>query len=213
LQFAHKYEHVFASVGVHPSDVKEVTSAQRLLQLAADPKVIGFGETGLDYFYNQDEGQQQMQRDSFTQHIIASQQSNKPVIVHSRDAEADTIAMITDNFKQQAFPILIHCFTGSKDFAERMLDLGGYISISGIVTFKNATQLQDVVRYVPLENILIETDSPYLAPVPKRGKMNEPAYVTYVAEFIAQLKNLPLDQVQQTTTQNFLKLFQLQNLG
>ena len=187
LSIAKKYDNVFASVGIHPSEVKKVTPAKKLVELADHEKVIGLGETGLDYFYNKESKHHEIQRESFEQHIIASQGNNLPVIVHTRDAEEDTLNIIGECKKNQEFPGLIHCFTASKEFALKMLDLGMYISISGIVTFKNATELQEVAKFIPMDRMLVETDSPYLAPVPKRGKTNEPSYTKYVAEFIAQL--------------------------
>jgi TatD DNase family protein len=207
LSIAKKYENVFASVGVHPSEVEEVTPAKTLIDLAKDKKVIGLGETGLDYFYNKDAKHQNMQRESFGQHIIASQENNLPVIIHSRDAEDDMLNILKDGKNHKEFPGLIHCFTSSKEVAVKMLDLGMYISISGIVTFKNAVALQEAAKFIPLDRMLIETDSPYLAPVPKRGKTNEPSYTKYVAEFIADLKGISAEDVAGQTTDNFFKLF------
>jgi TatD DNase family protein len=207
LSIAKKYDNVFASVGVHPSEIEIVTPAKKLVELASHKKVIGLGETGLDYFYNKEMKHQEIQRESFKQHIIASQENNLPVIVHTRDAEEDTLRIIEEYKKNQEFPGLIHCFTASKEFAVKMLDLGMYISISGIVTFKNAIELQEVAKFIPLDRMLVETDSPYLAPVPKRGKTNEPSYTKYVAEFIAQLKGVDLDEVAEQTTNNFFNLF------
>ena len=207
LNIAKKYDNVFASVGVHPSEVEAVTPADELVKLASDAKVIGLGETGLDYFYNKEPAHHKMQRDSFEQHIIASQENNLPIIVHTRDAEEDTQNIIASGKKQQDFPGLIHCFTASKEFADKMLDLGMYISISGIVTFKNAASLQDAVKYIPLNRLLVETDAPYLAPVPKRGKTNEPSYTRYVTEFIAQIKGISTAEVAEQTTENFFNLF------
>lgn len=207
LSIAKKYDNIFASVGIHPSEVKKVTPAKELVELASHEKVIGLGETGLDYFYNKEAKHQKMQRKSFKQHIIASQENNLPIIVHTRGAEEDTLGIIEEYKKGHEFPGLIHCFTASKEFAVKMLDLGIYISISGIVTFKNAIELQEVAKFVPLDRILIETDSPYLAPVPKRGKTNEPSYTKHVAEFIAQLKGISPDKVAEETTNNFFNLF------
>ena len=207
LSIAKKYDNVFASVGIHPSEVKIVTPAKRLVELASHSKVIGLGETGLDYFYNKEDAHQQIQRKSFEQHIIASQENNLPIIVHTRDAESDTLNILKEHKKNQEFPGLIHCFTSSKEFATKMLDLGMYISISGIVTFKNATDLQEAATFIPLDRMLIETDSPYLAPTPKRGKTNEPSYTKYVAEFVAQLKGVGVEEIAKQTTDNFFNLF------
>ncbi|MDP4708483.1 MAG: TatD family hydrolase [Rickettsiaceae bacterium] len=207
LNIAKKYTNVFASVGVHPSEVEEVTPAEILVQLSTDKKVIGLGETGLDYFYNKELVHQQLQRDSFHQHLIAAQENNLPVIIHTRDAEADTYNILAENKKYKEFPGLIHCFTASKEFASKVLDLGMYISISGIVTFKNAENIREALNYVPIERILVETDSPYLAPVPKRGKTNEPAYTRYVVEYLSELKGISVEKMAQQTTDNFFQLF------
>lgn len=207
LTIAKKFPNVYASVGVHPSEVDSVVSHEELTQLSSDPKVIGLGETGLDYFYNKDQEQQKMQRDSFASHIRSAQGSKLPVIIHMRDAEIDTIEMLQHHKKIQDFPALIHCFTSTLDFAQKVLDLGLYISVSGIVTFKNADALREVVKYVPANKILVETDAPYLAPVPMRGKTNEPSYTKYVAEFIANLKNIDVDEFANLSTKNFFTLF------
>ena len=207
LAITKKYDNVFASVGIHPSEVEQLTPATELIKLATDEKVIGLGETGLDYFYNKQPDHHKLQRDSFEQHIIAAQENNLPVIVHTRDAETDTENIITQNKKHKEFPGLIHCFTASKELAAKMLDLGMYISISGIVTFKNAEALQEAVNYIPLDRILVETDSPYLAPVPKRGKTNEPSYTKYVVEFLAKLKGISAEELASKTTENFFQLF------
>jgi TatD DNase family protein len=207
LAIAEKYENVFCSVGVHPSEVTQLVEASKLIALAKHKKVIGLGETGLDYYYNKEEVQQALQREVFGNHIEASIATNLPVIVHTRDAEDDTYDIVATYKKTHNFPGLIHCFTASEAFARKILDLGFYISIAGIITFKNAEDLRSIVKFVPLDRILIETDSPYLAPVPNRGKTNEPAFVKYVAGAIADLKNISLEQCAQQTTDNFFKLF------
>lgn len=210
LSIAKKYPNIYASVGVHPSEIsieEDVITASELIKLSDDEKVIGLGETGLDYFYNKDEKQLEKQRESFRQHIMAAQSNGLPVIIHTRDAEDDTIDIISSMQKQAPFPALIHCFTSSKDFARSMLDMGLYISISGIVTFKNAKDLQEAVKFIPLDRMLVETDSPYLAPVPMRGKTNEPSYTKYVVEFISALKGISATEVATQTTNNFFHLF------
>lgn len=207
LNIAKKYPNVFVSVGVHPSEVKGEVDANELMKLSKDSKVIGFGETGLDYYYNKEADHHQMQRDAFDQHIIASQENHLPIIVHTRDAEADTLAIIAAAKKHKDFPGLIHCFTASREFATKALDLGMYISIAGIITFKNADALRDALRYVPTDRLLVETDSPYLAPMPKRGKTNEPAFTRYVLEFIAEQKNISVADLAKQTTDNFFRLF------
>lgn len=207
LSIAKKYENVFASVGIHPSEVKRVANSKELIKLALDSKIIGLGETGLDYFYNKEPAHHQLQRDSFEQHIIASQENNLPVIIHMRDAENDTIEILSRNKKHKEFSGLIHCFTASKEFAAKMLDLGIYISISGIVTFKNAENIREALQYIPLDRLLVETDSPYLAPVPKRGKTNEPSYTKYIVDFLAELKGVKAEELALQTTENFFQLF------
>lgn len=198
---------VFCSVGVHPHEAEaepDTTTAQ-LVELAAHPKAIGIGETGLDYFYEHSPGQ--VQRDVFRAHIGAARETGLPLIVHTRDAEDDTIAIVEEEMGKGAWPGLIHCFSGSQRLADRMLAAGLYISISGIVTFRKAEELRDVVRSVPLERLLVETDSPYLAPVPKRGKRNEPAFTAHTAAAVAELKGISPEALADATTANFRRLF------
>ncbi|HJK86629.1 MAG TPA: TatD family hydrolase [Candidatus Megaira endosymbiont of Nemacystus decipiens] len=211
LSIAKKYDNVYASVGVHPNEVdsENVVNSDTLLRLSDHPKVIGLGETGLDYYRNLDKLQQEAQIFSFNEHIKTSQASQLPVIIHTRQANKDTLSVIETNMKKQQFPALIHCFTESKDFASKVLDLGLYISISGIATFKNADDLREIVKYVPSNRLLVETDSPYLAPVPYRGKTNQPAYTRYVLECVAELKNTTTEKMAQITTDNFYMLFNL----
>jgi TatD DNase family protein len=203
---ANNYDSIFTSVGIHPDDVKSKhLKYQDLIALAQHPKVIGFGETGLDYYRSIEYKNEQIY--SFEQHIIACQETGLPSIIHTRNASDDTLKIINSFNKQKEFKILIHCFTESLDFASKILDMGGYISISGIVTFKNAQALRDVVKFIPIDRLLIETDSPYLAPLPMRGKVNEPSFVKYVAEHIATLKDLSIDVVAKQTTNNFFNIF------
>jgi TatD DNase family protein len=208
LKIAEAAEGIFVSVGVHPCSVQgleQVPSFDTLVNIAMHPKIISLGETGLDYYhpnYNK-----QYQQQAFVNHINVSQQNTLPVIVHTRDADRDTAECLISEYKNQPFKGLIHCFGSDLAFAKRVLDIGFYISISGIVTFKNAQMLQDVVSYVPLDRLLVETDSPYLAPVPMRGRENEPSFVKFVAEKIAQIKSISLDEVANTTTDNFFNLF------
>lgn len=207
LNIAKNYPNIFASVGVHPSEVKKLITANELITLSSNKKVIGLGETGLDYFYNKEDSQYKLQISSFEQHIYASWENKLPVIIHTRNAEEDTINIISSKKKIKDFPGLIHCFTSSTEFASKMLDLGMYISISGIITFKNAEELRKTLQYIPTKRLLIETDSPYLAPVPKRGKTNEPAFIRYVLEFIAKHKNISPEELANQTTHNFFNLF------
>jgi len=202
---AERFPHIYASVGVHPDypDVPVVTE-EELVSLADHPKIVAIGETGLDYF--RIKGDSEWQRDRFRTHIRAAHRSRKPLIVHTRGAAADTLRIMREERAGEVGGVM-HCFTESWDVAQGAMDLGFYISFSGIVTFKNALGLKDVARRVPLERMLIETDAPYLAPVPFRGKTNEPGLVKYVAEEIARLRDIPLDQVASATTSNFFRLF------
>ncbi len=197
---------VHASCGVHPLDVESDFELQQFIDYAKHPKVIAIGETGLDYHYSPETKALQQLR--FEQQIDVAVELNKPLIIHTRDAREDTLAMLKNGGVERCKGI-IHCFTEDLDFAEQAMALGFYISISGIVTFKAAKELQEVVKALPMERLLIETDSPYLAPVPHRGKENQPAYVVEVASFIAQLKGCSLAQVAQTTSDNFARLFSL----
>jgi len=206
LAIAEKYDNIFASVGIHPHEAaKESVTVEELVEFASHEKVIGIGETGLDYFYEHSPRDKQIE--SFLIHIDAARQTGLPLIVHTRDADEDTIKILTDEMKKGEFKFLIHCFSTSQQLAEKSIELGGYISISGIVTFKKAVELQESVRKLPLNRLLVETDAPFLAPVPFRGKRNEPAYTRNVAEKIAELKSVSLEDVAKITTDNFLKLF------
>lgn len=208
LAMAERYPHIYASVGVHPDyeDVEEPDVA-RLVELARHPKVIAIGETGLDYYRLT--GDLEWQRERFRTHIRAARASGKPLIVHTRSAAEDTLRIMAEEGAAEVGGVM-HCFTESREVAEAALAMGFYISFSGIVTFKNATQLKEVAQCVPLERMLIETDAPYLAPVPFRGKLNHPAYVKHVAEEIALLRGIPVDEVGRRTTENFARLFGLQ---
>lgn len=205
LALAEQHDHVFASVGVHPNEQQGRDPAvKELVELAGSEHVVAIGETGLDYFRS--EGDLDWQRDRFRRHIDASRQSGKPLIIHSRDAPQDTIRIMAEAGASQAGGVM-HCFAEDWTMAEQALDLGFYISFSGIVTFKNAKAIQEVARKTPLDRILVETDSPYLAPVPFRGKTNEPAYVRYTAECVAELRGTTYEAVAEATTENFFTLF------
>ena len=211
LALAEQYPHIYASVGVHPDyeNTPEPTLAQ-LVQLSNHPKIVAIGETGLDYYRL--EGDLEWQRERFRTHIRASRLTRKPLIIHTRAASEDTLRIMREEgagTDAGGVAGVMHCFTESLDVAEAALAMGFYISFSGIVTFKSAKELQAVARAVPLERTLIETDSPYLAPVPYRGRMNEPGYVRHVAEYLATLKDVPLSQVAQQTTDNFFNLFNI----
>jgi TatD DNase family protein len=212
LELAENYPHVYASVGVHPDypDTPE-PSVQDLVRLSEHPKIVAIGETGLDYYRLQ--GDLEWQRERFRRHIQASRATGKPLIIHTRAAAEDTIRIMREEgagTEAGGVGGVMHCFTESLQVAEAAMEMGFYISFSGIVTFKSARDLQAVARAVPLERMLIETDSPYLAPVPHRGKTNEPGFVRHVAEFLATLKGLPPDRVAQQTTDNFFNLFQIE---
>ncbi|MFT5531925.1 MAG: TatD DNase family protein [Burkholderiaceae bacterium] len=209
LDLAERYDHIYASVGVHPDYVDTPEpSVEQLVTLSHHPKIVAIGETGLDYFRLT--GDLEWQRERFRVHIRASRATGKPLIIHTRASSEDTIRIMQEEgagTNAGGAGGVMHCFTESLAVAEAAIAMGFYISFSGIVTFKSAKELQAVALAVPLENMLIETDSPYLAPVPHRGKMNEPALVRHVAEFIASLKGVPVEQVAQQTTDNFFKLF------
>lgn len=203
---ADQYPHIFASVGVHPcyEDVKEPT-IEELVEIGSQANIVAIGETGLDYFRTEDQDMT-WQRDRFVRHIAAAKQVNKPLIIHTRSAVDDTMRMLKEEGADECRGVM-HCFAEDWDAAKKALDLGFYISFSGIVTFKSATQVQDVARKCPIDRILVETDSPYLAPVPLRGKLNEPANVRHTAQYVADLKGLSLDSLAMQTTENFFDLF------
>ncbi len=204
---AQRFPRVYCSVGVHPHEAGKEgqKDPQRLLQLAESEKVVGIGETGLDYYY--EHSPREAQQESFRAHIAASRASGLPLIVHARDADDDTVVILQEEYAKGAFPGVIHCFTAGPDLARAALEIGFYISVAGIVTFKSAQALRDTVAEVPIDRLLVETDSPYLAPVPKRGKTNEPANVAYTAAAMATLRGLPEDDFAARTTDNFFHLF------
>lgn len=205
LALAHAHAHIFASAGVHPNsrEGKEPDVAT-LVKLAGDPKVVAIGETGLDYFRST--GELDWQRDRFRVHIAAARESRKPLIIHTRDAADDTMQILREQHAENVGGVM-HCFAEDWRIAQQALDIGFYISFSGIVTFNSATAIQEVARKAPLDRILVETDCPYLAPVPHRGKTNEPAYVRHTAEFVAELRNMPVEALAAATTRNFFDLF------
>ncbi len=205
LALAEQHSHIYASVGVHPDyEGVEEPDVAKLVELADHPKIIAIGETGLDYFRLK--GDLEWQRERFRTHIRAARETCKPLIIHTREAAEDTVRIMTEEKAEDAKGVM-HCFTEAWEVAEAVLEMGFYISFSGIVTFKNAKQIKEVAKRVPLDRILIETDSPYLAPVPYRGKLNQPSYVKHVAAEIATLRGISLEEVGQQTTKNFEKLF------
>lgn len=211
LAIAESYDNVWCSLGVHPHEAANEAAqepgvtVERLLDLAAHAKVVGIGETGLDYHY--EHSPREIQQELFRAHITVARETGLPLIVHSRDADADTLAILRDEHEKGPFPGLIHCFSAGKELGQGALDLGLYISISGIVTFKNAGTLRAVVADMPVERLLVETDAPYLAPIPKRGKQNEPAFVVHTAQALADLLALTADELAEATSANFHRLF------
>jgi TatD DNase family protein len=204
LDIAQRMDNVFASVGIHPNTNPDFTvDVATLINLADDANVIAIGETGLDYFRS--EGDLSWQQQRFRTHIQAAKEIDKPLIIHSREAAEDTLRILREE-NAAAVGGIMHCFVEDWEVAQKAMDMGFYISFSGIVTFKNAKQIQDVAKRMPLNRMLVETDSPYLAPVPHRGKTNQPAYVRYVAEYIAKLRQDSFENIAQATTNNFLQL-------
>lgn len=209
-RLAVEYPNINISVGVHPNTVMDTpVTAKLLCDLAENPACIAIGETGLDYYRTHTEEAQELQRSRFREHIKASLMTSKPLIIHTRQAAEDTLRLMMEENAQQIGGVM-HCFAESLDIAKRAIDLNFYISFSGIVTFKNATELQDIAKKIPLDRILIETDSPYLAPAPFRGKQNHPALVKHVAEFIADLRGMEFDEIAEITTHNFYNCFKIQ---
>ena len=203
-------EMIYGTIGIHPHESSKdiITSSEIIKNLKENEKIIGIGETGLDFYYNNSEKEKQIS--SFKEHIEASIETNKPLIVHSRNAEKETFDILNE-YKNENLKILMHCFTGSKEFSEKLLTLNTYFSASGIITFKNSLDLQNTFKFIPMDNILIETDSPFLAPVPKRGKKNEPSFIDFTATKLAEVKNLSKVDLIKKTTDNFNKLFFNQN--
>jgi len=199
-------EMIYGTIGIHPHEKtnNKITSDIIVKNITENVKIIGIGETGLDFYYNNSD--KDVQIISFKEHIEASIKTNSPLIIHSRDAEDETFNIL-NNYKDQNLKILMHCFTGSKSFAEKLLTLNAFFSASGIITFKNSLDLQETFKFLPLDRILIETDSPFLAPVPKRGKKNEPAFIDYTAQKLADIKNISKSNLVNFTTDNFNKLF------
>lgn len=204
---AERFDNVYCSVGIHPheADKEVLVDAVPLIERARYTKVVGIGETGLDYYY--EHSAREAQKQNFRHHITAARELNLPLIVHSRDAEDDTIAILEDEMGKGHFTGLIHCFTGTQKLADAALRLGFSISVSGIATFKNSSDLRDVLKTVPLNRLLVETDAPYLAPIPHRGKRNEPAFVAHTAKMLAEVKGVGEIDLAQATTDNFLRLF------
>lgn len=205
-RLAHLYKGVFCTVGVHPHEAgSDHAAVDAIVERTADTRVVGIGESGLDYYY--DHSPRAEQQASFRRHIAAARQTGLPIVVHTRDADEDCAAILKEELGQGAFSGVIHCFTAGAAFARTALDLGFYISFSGIITFKNAGDLRAIAAFVPEDRLLIETDAPFLAPAPHRGHTNEPAYVTHVAAALAKLRGMPAERVAELTTANFFRLF------
>ena len=205
-----KYENVYGTLGIHPHETKDFinidsTFLKKLYN--ENKKIIGIGETGLDYYY--DNSEREVQKKIFEEHLKTSSLLNLPTIVHTRNAEHDTYELIKEYKQNSNIKILIHCFTGTKEFAKKLLDLDCYISLSGIITFKKSIELVEAVSYIPIDKLLIETDSPYLAPEPFRGKSNEPSYLRHVASKLSEIKKISIDDIEKNTSNNFLELFNL----
>jgi len=207
LAVANAYDNMWCTVGIHPHNAgsEPETGAETLVEMAGHPKVVALGETGLDFYY--DNSPRDVQERAFRAHIAAARETGLPIVIHTRDADDDMIRVLRDEHGKGAFPGLIHCFSAGPELAEAVLDIGLYISVSGIVTFKNAQALRDTVANVPTERLLVETDSPYLAPVPHRGKRNEPAFTALTAATVAELKGMAAEAFAEATTENFFRLF------
>ena len=205
-----KYENIYGTFGIHPHETEKYSNidSKFILNLIKKyKKIIGIGETGLDFYYNHSD--KKIKKKSFIEHIHAASRLNIPLIVHSRNAENDTYDILKNEKRNANLKVLMHCFTGSKDFAKKLIDLNCYISVSGIITFKNSIELVNTISSIPLENLLVETDSPYLAPIPHRGKTNEPSYIIYIIEKLSEIKKTSKENVAYNTTKNFKNLFNL----
>ena len=206
-QITERYKNIYCSVGVHPNDSGSfpITPAETLIEKAALPNVIGIGETGLDYHY--ENSSRDMQKNSFFEHIKASRETGVPIIIHTRDADEDTIAILEQETAKGSFKGVLHCFTSSKKLADKAVELGFYISLSGIISFKNSSAIRDAIKDVPLDRLLIETDAPFLAPIPQRGKRNEPSFVIYTNKILSEIKSISEKECAEITTNNFFNLF------
>tara|TARA_Y200000002_G_scaffold375994_1_gene379168 strand:+ start:73 stop:810 length:738 start_codon:yes stop_codon:yes gene_type:complete len=208
LNIVKNNECVYGSYGIHPHEAKNhqlINFEDIIKKTKLNNKIIGIGESGLDFYYNHSDKKDQIK--CFEEHIIAAQSTQMPLIVHTRNAEKETLEILKYNLKKKNFKVLIHCFTGSKNFAFKLLDLGAYISASGVVTFKKSEDLANTFKEMPNNRILVETDSPYLAPVPLRGKPNEPSYIVHTVKFLSKLKSLSFEEFSNITTKNFFNLF------
>jgi TatD DNase family protein len=204
---AERFDDVYCSVGTHPHNAHEELHIprERIVELSNHPKVVAIGEAGLDYYYKH--STPEAQAEGFRRHIAAARETGLPLEIHTRDADDDTIAILEDEHAKGSFPAVLHCFTGGRELAMRALDLGLYVSFSGVITFKNSESLREIARDIPLDRLLVETDAPFLAPIPFRGKRNEPAYITRTAAALASTKGISLDEIASATTNNFFRLY------
>ena len=210
LNILENHNNIFGTYGIHPHEANlynDLTVNKIIQNISKNKKIIGIGETGLDFYYNHSDKKSQI--DSLEKHIQAAQQSNSTLIVHSRSAEKETFDVLNKSIKNKNFKILMHCFTGSKEFSKKLLDIGCYFSASGIITFKNSKDLNDVFKQIPNDRILLETDSPYLSPEPNRGKVNEPSHIIHTLKHISALKDQNVDEFAKITSNNFFRLFNL----
>jgi TatD DNase family protein len=208
LKITEDFNCVYGTYGIHPHEAKNhkyIKSKDIIKKVKLSKKIIGIGETGLDFYYNHSEKKDQIK--SFEEHISSAQELNIPLIVHTRSAEIETLELLKRKKKEKDFKILIHCFTGSRNFAFKLLDLNAYISASGVVTFRKSQILANIFKEIPNEKILVETDSPYLSPEPLRGKSNEPSHIVHTVKFLSEIKKIPFNEFSQITTNNFFKLF------
>ena len=208
IKIIDKYESVYGTYGIHPHEAKNhkgIKTSQIIEKIDSNKKIIGIGETGLDFYYNHSQKNDQI--NCFEEHINAAQEKNIPLVVHTRSAEKETLEILKKNLKVKNFKILIHCFTGTREFAFKLLDLGAFISASGVVTFKKSKDLANIFMDLPNDKILVETDAPYLSPVPLRGKPNEPSYIIHTIKFLSELKKLSFKEFSKITTNNFFTLF------
>ncbi len=208
INISSDYENIYCTLGIHPHSATEMSDnvKNKIIELSKNQNVLGIGETGLDYYY--ENANKESQINSFIKHIEISQDLNLPIVIHMRNAEKDMIEIIKSYYKKKKFSGVIHCFTGSTEFMNHLLPLNFYFSISGIITFKKTDELRKTVKNIPLDNILVETDSPFLAPVPMRGKVNEPAFITHTVDYVSKMFNLSYEELSKITTKNFFNLFQ-----
>lgn len=211
IDLTEKSDRIYGSIGIHPHEAEahQDVTVEELVKWSQHPRIIGIGESGLDYYY--DNSPRDLQRNGFSVHIEAARETGLPLIVHTRDADDDMIEMIQSAYNKGAYKGLLHCFSSTQRMADAALEIGFYISLSGIITFKKADELREVVKTIPMDRLLVETDSPYLAPIPHRGKPNEPAYTRHVLEKLAEIKEVSIEEMARVTTDNFFRLFSKAN--